>query len=63
MATGNFCYEHRCVVVTDGDYEMDNLPVLGEWVDKSRSYPSRLKDITKVLALTILSITNIALMM
>lgn len=42
MAAGNFCYENRCVVVTDGDYEMDNLPVLGEWVDKSRSYPSRL---------------------
>lgn len=42
MATSNFCYENRCVVVENDDLEMDNLPVLGEWVDKSRSYPSRL---------------------
>lgn len=42
MATGNFCYEHRCVVVTDGDYEMDNLPEMGECVDNSRNYPSYL---------------------
>lgn len=42
MATSNFCYENRCVVVTNDDLEMDNLPVLGEWVDKSRNYPSRL---------------------
>ena len=42
MATGNFCYENRCVVVTDGDYEMDNLPEMGECVDNSRNYPSYL---------------------
>ena len=42
MATGNFCYENRCVVVTNDDYEMDNLPVLGEWVYNSSNYPSRL---------------------
>lgn len=42
MATGNFCYENRCVVVTDDDYEMDNLPEMGERVDNSRNYPSYL---------------------
>lgn len=42
MAASNFCYENRCVVVENDDLEMDNLPVLGEWVDKSRNYPSRL---------------------
>lgn len=42
MATGNFCYENRCVVVTDGDYEMGNLPEMGECVDNSRNYPSYL---------------------
>lgn len=42
MATGNFCYENRCVVVTDDDYEIDNLPEMGERVDNSRNYPSYL---------------------
>ena len=42
MATGNFCYENRCVVVTDDDYEIGNLPEMGECVDNSRNYPSYL---------------------
>lgn len=42
MATGNFCYENRCVIVTDDDYEIDNLPEMGERVDNSRNYPSYL---------------------
>ena len=42
MATGNFCYENRCVVVTNDDYEMDNLPEMGVCVDNSRNYPSYL---------------------
>ena len=42
MATSNFCYENRCVVVTNEDFEMDNLPVLGKWVGDSHNYPSRL---------------------
>lgn len=31
MGTSNFYYENRCVVVTDEDYEMGNVPELGEW--------------------------------
>lgn len=41
MATNNFNYEHRCVVVTDDDYEMGNYP---EYEKKhnvgDRNYPS-----------------------
>lgn len=42
MATSNFCYENRCVVVENDDLEMDNIPVLREYIGNSRSYPSRL---------------------
>lgn len=43
MATGNFAYENRCIVVTDEDYEEGNIPPLGEWEkNTSRNYPSRL---------------------
>lgn len=45
MATGNFSFENRCVVVTDDDYEFGNIPSLGNRVNDSRNYPSRiLKD-------------------
>lgn len=45
MATGNFSFENRCVVVTDEDYEFDNIPSLGNRVNDNRNYPSRiLKD-------------------
>ena len=40
MSTCNFAYENRCIVVTNDDYEMDNLPPMGEWRDGNRSYPS-----------------------
>ena len=40
MATGNFCFENRCVVVTNDDYEMDNTQKLFECVDNNRNYPS-----------------------
>ena len=42
MATSNFCYENRCVVVENSDFEMDNIPEMGECVDNSRNYPSYL---------------------
>ena len=42
MATGNFAYENRCIVVTDEDYAEGNLPSMGEWEGDSRHYPSRL---------------------
>lgn len=42
MATGNFYYQNRCVVVTNDDYEIGNLPEMGECVDNSRNYPSYL---------------------
>lgn len=41
MSTCNFAYENRCIVVTNDDYEMDNLPPMGEWLNGNRSYPSR----------------------
>lgn len=42
MATGNFCFENRCVVVENDDIEMDNLPEMGECVDNSGNCPSYL---------------------
>ena len=41
MSTCNFAYENRCIVVTNDDYEMDNLPPMGEWLNGNRNYPSR----------------------
>lgn len=41
MATSNFCYDNRCVVVTNDDYECGNHPQLDEYRHESlRSYPS-----------------------
>ena len=40
MGTGNFYFEHRCVVVTDDDFEMGNVPERGLCVDHDRSFPS-----------------------
>lgn len=30
MATGNFWYENRCIVVTDEDYELGDVPEIGD---------------------------------
>ena len=30
MATPNFAYKHRCIVVTNDDHETDNIPSMGE---------------------------------
>lgn len=45
MATGNFYYENRCVVVTNEDFDFGNVPAHSEF-DKSsnRSYPSYFLD-------------------
>ena len=40
MATGNFYYENRCVVVTNEDFEICNVPERLKCIDRSRSYPS-----------------------
>lgn len=40
MATGNFCYVNRCVVVTNDDLEMDNIPERIKCIDHDRNYPS-----------------------
>lgn len=42
MSTTNFSYKNRCVVVTDEDYNDNNTPTLGEWVNNNRNYPSRI---------------------
>ena len=42
MATGNFAFDNRCIVVTDDDYDNGNIPSFGEYDNDSlRSYPSR----------------------
>jgi hypothetical protein len=41
MGTSNFCYENRCVVTSNDDYEFNNLPQLGDWVNNSRNFPSK----------------------
>lgn len=41
MGANNFSYKNRCVVVTNEDYENENLPELGDWCNNSRNYPSR----------------------
>lgn len=41
MSTCNFAYNNRCIVVTNDDYEMDNLPPMGKWLGGNSSYPSR----------------------
>lgn len=38
MATGNFKYENRCVVVTNDDIEFGNMPKLGKTIDSSYSH-------------------------
>lgn len=45
MGTCNFCYENRCVVVTNEDYEFGNVPAHHTY-DKSslRSFPSYFLD-------------------
>lgn len=41
MATANFHYRNRCVVVTNEDYEIGNTPDIGDYVKESlRSYTS-----------------------
>lgn len=47
MATGNFAFDNRCIVVTDDDYNDGNIPSLGEYDnDALRSYPSRFLEIS-----------------
>lgn len=41
MGANNFSYTNRCIVVTDEDYEFNNMPSVGEWIYGNRSYPSR----------------------
>lgn len=40
MATGNFCYENRCVVVNDIDFEIGNVPERQKCINNNNSYPS-----------------------
>lgn len=66
MSTNNFCYENRCVVVTDDDYTSGNIPRLGDYIkDCNRNYPSyelelssRMKLIRETLLITKIVITS-----
>ena len=42
MSTCNFAYKNRCIVVTNDDFEMDNLPPMGKWLNNDFNYPSRI---------------------
>ncbi|WP_418420164.1 hypothetical protein [Alistipes indistinctus] len=45
MGAPNFCYDNRCVVVTDEDYEVGHHPLIGDYRHESlHSYPSRKLD-------------------
>lgn len=45
MATGNFSFENRCVVVTNEDYKCGNVPSHDEYVSgTNHSYPSYILD-------------------
>ncbi len=47
MATGNFAFDNRCIVVTDDDFNDGNVPSLGEYDGNSlRSYNSRFLEIS-----------------
>lgn len=45
MATSNFCYDNRCIVVENEDFELGNVPEHNKY-DKSssRCYPSAILD-------------------
>lgn len=43
MATGNFYYENRCIVVTNEDYDMGNYPAIDRddrSISDNRNYPA-----------------------
>jgi hypothetical protein len=48
MGAINYSYINRCVVVTNDDYEFENIPTLGEYANNSRSYPSRLIEFDEI---------------
>lgn len=42
MATANFCYKNRCIVVTNDDYDIGFCPLIGGLTPNyNRNYPSR----------------------
>ena len=40
MSAANFAYENRCVVVTNDDFEIDNVPERIKCINNDRNYPS-----------------------
>ncbi len=48
MGAFNYSFINRCVVVTDDDYEFENIPALGEYANNSTSYPSRYIEYDKI---------------
>jgi hypothetical protein len=40
MATSNFCYENRCIVISDEDYNEGNLPETTAYRGGNRNYPA-----------------------
>lgn len=41
MGTSNFFFLNRCVVTTNEDYELNNLPKLGDWCNNNQNYSSK----------------------
>ena len=42
MSTSNFCYQNRCIVVSNDDIDINNVPAYDTQRDNCRSYPSYL---------------------
>ena len=40
MGASNFSFDNRCIVVTNDDFEMGNVPSLTDKSDRDRCYPS-----------------------
>ena len=46
MGASNFSFDNRCIVVTNDDFEMGNVPSLTDKSDRDRCYPSTILTIS-----------------
>jgi hypothetical protein len=58
MATANFKFEHRCVVVTDDDLEDGNVPSIGGTIECSYSFHTDRLDVSDNLRFHDVTITS-----
>lgn len=58
MATGNFYFENRCVVVTSEDLEDGNVPAMGDTIERNYSFYSDRLDASDFFRFHNIVITN-----